>query len=329
MNITKKIVNRLHYTIDRWTPPVTLKKGGQKKALLSYVLHPFRAKEQILHCNIVESLQMVEALGELGYAVDVVDYRFNRTIEYKKYDLAIGLGTPFRQSFDAKKKGLRRICYLTGANPNFSNLAEARRLKNIYDRKGILLKARREVYWPWAFGAVNADGVIITGNEWTASTFQDVNDNLYTVPVPNISNDITINTGAASKKGFVWFSGNGAVHKGLDLALEAVCYSSKDYTLDICGNIKREKDFISCYNSELFDHRQVKYFGMIDPNGSYMKEIVARNTFVLFPSCSEGTASSVITCMARGLIPIVTKESGISLRGFGIEIEHATPGGGI
>lgn len=327
MTITKKIVNRLYYTIDKWTPPVTIKADGPKKALLSYILHPFRKKGQLLHCNIIESLQMVEALKELDYAVDVVDYRYRRAIDYGKYDLVVGLGAPLRQSFDTNKKTLKRVCYLTGANPNFSNLAEARRLKAIYERKSMLLKARREVYWPWVFSAVNADGIILTGNEWTASTFYGVNDNLHTVPVPYISSDDSMSSNVSNKKGFVWFSGYGAIHKGLDLALEAVCDNINDFTLDVCGNILKEKDFVSCYNKELFNHPRVKFFGMIDPNGPYMKDISTRNAFVIFPSCSEGTASSVITCMAQGLIPVVTKESGISLNGFGIEINDATPRG--
>jgi glycosyltransferase involved in cell wall biosynthesis len=63
---------------------------------------------------------------------------------------------------------------------------------------------------------------------------------------------------------------------------------------------------------------------MVNPNSDEMDELCANNAFVLFPSCSEGTASSVITCMAKGLIPIVTKESGVNLNDFGIEIESGT-----
>jgi hypothetical protein len=327
MKLTKRIVNRINYTLDEWRSPVSVKKLGSKRALLSYIVHPFRMKGQLFHCNIIESLQIAEALSEKGYSVDVVDYRYKRKIDYSEYDLIVGLGTPFRRSFESQKPTFKRICYLTGASPNFSNLAEAKRINAVYQRKGKYLKARREVYWPWAFGAINADAVIVTGNEWTASTFNGINDRFFTVPVPYISNNVTKVENAIVQKEFVWFSGEGAVHKGLDLALEAACYGNTQFNLHVCGNIKNEKDFLDCYESELFKQPNIFFHGMIDPNGDAMQKIVKASSFVLLPSCSEGSASSVITCMALGLIPIVTRESGISLKGFGIEIEEDTPAG--
>ena len=45
--------------------------------------------------------------------------------------------------------------------------------------------------------------------------------------------------------------------------------------------------------------------------------------FILFPSCSEGMASGVLTCMNHGLIPIITKECGIDIeKGVGELIEN-------
>ncbi|NRB39313.1 MAG: glycosyltransferase [Pseudomonadales bacterium] len=43
--------------------------------------------------------------------------------------------------------------------------------------------------------------------------------------------------------------------------------------------------------------------------------------FAIFPSCSEAEASSVLNLMANGLIPIMTKETGISVGEFGFLIE--------
>lgn len=41
-------------------------------------------------------------------------------------------------------------------------------------------------------------------------------------------------------------------------------------------------------------------------------------SFVILPSCSEGMATGVLTCMNHGLIPIVTRESGIDIQEWGI-----------
>jgi hypothetical protein len=172
---------------------------------------------------------------------------------------------------------------------------------------------------------VNADALIIIGNEWTRSTYQGIHENIFTLPVPFIAHARPISRDLDNTNGFVWFSGPGAVHKGLDLILDAVQLDQNNVMLDICGNISKEKDFCNSYSNELFDNRQVNYMGMIGPETEQMDQVIARNSFTILPSCSEGTASSVITCMASGLIPVVTKESGVSLQGFGIEIKKATP----
>ena len=53
-----------------------------------------------------------------------------------------------------------------------------------------------------------------------------------------------------------------------------------------------------------------------------MQRIMENNSFVIFPSCSEGGGSSVITCMSTGLVPIVTKEASIDIMEFGVLIDY-------
>ena len=40
--------------------------------------------------------------------------------------------------------------------------------------------------------------------------------------------------------------------------------------------------------------------------------IVLKHNFIVFPSCSEGMSTAVATCMAYGIIPIITKECGFA-----------------
>jgi hypothetical protein len=327
MNIATKAKNKILYTVDPWIPPTCVRKNGQKKALLCYIRNPFRENKNLLHCNIIESIQMADVLFELGYSVDVVDYRYKRKINYNKYDLVIGFGLPFRNSFSSLKKDIKRICYLTGASPNFSNIAEAKRIKEYAKRKGTRISPQREVYWPWVYGAVNAEAIIVTGNEWTASTYSEINENVFTVPVPYIRNSPSFLPDPTNKLGFVWFSGHGALYKGLDIAIEGILSQENGSHLDVCGSIKKETDFLNDYKNELFNNKQISFFGMIDPNGEQMNEIIKRNSFVLLPSCSEGGASSVITCMSNGLIPVVTRQTSVNLEGFGIEIKEDSPEG--
>jgi hypothetical protein len=327
MSVISRVKNRLHNTTDIYRPPVTVRQGGLKKALIVYITSPFRRSTNIFHSNYIETIQLADMLSEAGFEVDCVDYRYRGHINYNKYDFIIGFGYPFRNSFSTSRTDIKRVCYLTGASPEFSGIAEAKRIKALYNRRNVRITSQRDVLWPWAYAAVNADAIFLIGNEWTASTYNGVNDIICTLPVPYISRKLEVPLTKIRKKGFVWFSGHGAVHKGLDLSLDALVHCDSDVSLDICGNIVKEKDFMKAYHTEIYNDPRVFFYGMIDSNGEKMKEVITRNDFVILPSCSEGTASSVITCMAYGLIPVVTKESGVHIPGLAIEIEEATPSG--
>ena len=75
------------------------------------------------------------------------------------------------------------------------------------------------------------------------------------------------------------------------------------------------------YDASINKNKNINFHGMLDVNSHEMGLLVEQNSFVILPSCSEGGASSVLTCMNLGLIPIVTKECSINLDGFGIKIE--------
>ena len=68
--------------------PITVSNNGKKKALIIYLKQPFLFDHKVVtHCNIYESLIIKDELSSFGYAIDAVDYRYNREIDYSKYDL--------------------------------------------------------------------------------------------------------------------------------------------------------------------------------------------------------------------------------------------------
>jgi hypothetical protein len=67
----------------------------------------------------------------------------------------------------------------------------------------------------------------------------------------------------------------------------------------------------------LYQTPNIRTKGWIDIRGSEFVNLMSECLAVIFPSCSEGQAGSVTTCMHGGLIPIVSRESGIDLEGFG------------
>ena len=195
------------------------------------------------------------------------------------------------------------------------------RIKEVFKGKKVLLAPRREAYWPWMHTTINSDMLILTGNAETKSSYSGLVDNIRTIPVPCIPSQLKPNMQVNS--GFLWFGGAGAVHKGLDLVLDAVDESPSNFILDICGPIEKEKDFLILYENS-FLKSNIKFHGMIDVNSNEMQKLINRNSFIILPSCSEGMASSVITCMQFGLIPIISKECGIDIKDHGILIEEIT-----
>jgi len=46
--------------------------------------------------------------------------------------------------------------------------------------------------------------------------------------------------------------------------------------------------------------------------------LTKKSSFNIFPGTAEGSATSVLTCMRRAVIPIVTYETGVDIKDFGI-----------
>ena len=198
------------------------------------------------------------------------------------------------------------------------------RIRDIKIHSGKLLSPRREAYWPWMNTVINSDMIVLAGNNHTKNTYKGLNENIKTVPVPMIPSCLKSSDKLGS--GFLWFGGAGAVHKGLDLVLDASSEISQEFSIDICGPIQNEKDFSKLYKSKL-SKSNINFHGSIDVTSNKMQKLIDNNTFVILPSCSEGMASSVTTCMQFGLIPIISEECGINIDEHCILIEQLSPKG--
>lgn len=307
--------------------PITVSNNGKKKALIIYLKQPFLFDHKVVtHCNIYESLIIKDELSSFGYAIDAVDYRYNREIDYSKYDLILGFGDLFSKSFLSKnvKDDIKRICYSTGTYIDSWNNAEVFRLQYLNNRFNLKLTPERP--WGWdmsTFSFLNSDGVIQTGNQWTKSTFDHLNiKNFFVVPVPTITKENKyIPIEEMSGKDFIFFSGAGAVFKGLDLVIEAFNSIDSNSNLYIYGPFEGEQNFMSIFRPIIDKNPNIFFNGLIDPMSDEFDEVVSRCAFTILPSCGESGASSVITTMHKGLIPIVTEGTSVDLVNFGITIQ--------
>ncbi|MES2006540.1 MAG: glycosyltransferase [Patescibacteria group bacterium] len=125
------------------------------------------------------------------------------------------------------------------------------------------------------------------------------------------------------KGNFIWFGGAGAVHKGLDLVLEAFA-TMPEYTLTVYGKLGNEDDFTHAYDKELFHTPNIHMKGWVDPGSPEFAHATTHSLAIIYPSCSEGTAGSVVLAMHAGLIPIISRETGVDVEDFGIVLKENT-----
>jgi hypothetical protein len=298
-------------------PPTGAEPAG--RALVSYLREPviWAPDDPRLagHSNQWECREIVTLLRGLGYATDVVDFRDHAFVPEDGYDVVLALdGELCRLS--AHTRPSLQLLHLTGAYGPFQNDAERRRIDAVEARRGVRLALRRMVDDVEVAGRAlaDADACTLIGNEWTLGTYPAEHQGKIT-PVP-VSGSVPLSVRRAPelaprRREFLWFFGSGAVHKGLDLVLEAFA-DLPDYTLRIVGNVDAEADFWEAYAVEAA-LPNIHVHGFLDPASRTFRRATRHCFCVIAPSCSEGTSPAIVTMLQMGLLPLVSRQTGVSL----------------
>lgn len=308
---------------------ISIAPSGNRRgrALLSYVTHPFTITKEALartpHTNPHECLIIAEILLERGFAVDVIDWTNSKFRPKKKYSIVIDVNQNLERLSGILAPSCAKIFYATGAYWRFQNEAEQKRLTELKVRRDCSLTPRRQMQ-P-SKNIEFADYVTTLGNNFSKETYIFSGKKIINIPLlstAEFSSPENKNFGT-SKKCFVWIGGGGAVLKGLDLVLEAFA-ALPDHHLTVCGPVASEKDFTECYQKELYGTNNITVVGRIDVRNDTFRQIVEGAVGLVYASCSEGQAGSVITGLHAGLIPIVTRESGTDVEAFGVTLKTAS-----
>ena len=308
------------------------KKIGQ--ALLYYKTSPFLFEKfnfvDCSHTNNWEVLEIAKILNKLGFWVDIID-RSIKSKEIKviedKYDIFIGIGAgnSGRHYPEIAKRVKRaiKILYATSQEPNVFNKALKKRYEYFFRRhpgaKLPYIGFKTQVNMLQVIQ--NTDFIFCTGNKYTIKTYHKHGKPIYkifvsTFPKINFSLKELYNR---SQNKFLYFGGNRNILKGLDLLIESFA-ELPDLELYICTPAK-EKEFNLFYKSTLSRSRNIHWMGFVLVGEKTFNWLTSQCGYVILPSCTEGTATSVVTCMRKGLIPIVTHNTGIDLGDFGYLIE--------
>lgn len=294
----------------------------EKKALVSYLLAPLFESNYIRFSNDGIARSIPRALNELGYSVDIIEFNDMNFKPNVKYDLFFcHVGGNFKNIYDKLDKDTVVICFSPGEYWQFANLQEEKRFEYLKQRHGVSLpfdRYRRDVDSE-EFSYSSADGIICLGDGSIRESYSKfpVVLNLNNASYHNNHYDVSKKNHEISKNNFVFFAGGGNVHKGLDVLLDA--FKNTDKNLYICTIL--DSKFKNLYAAEL-KKPNIHFMGWVNPRSNKFYKIVDNCSFIIFPSCSEGSAGSVVECMNQGLIPIVSRETRIDVSDFGIFLEE-------
>ena len=287
--------------------PSAANPEGSRRALLVHIVEPFfDTTLDVRHQNRWQVRELARCLAERGFRVDALAPGGSTPPGTPAYDLVVDLHPGISRYPDARL----RIAYITGSNPEFSNRAERLRLEGLRSRRGTMLRPRRQVP-EFSTHLRKCDAMFFIGSAGNLATYDQtavppvyyLRNFAYTPPILPIAPN--------ANRGFMFLASGGQVHKGLDLLLE-VFSQHHDWNLHVCSAFHEEPDFCRAFRKELFSRPNIIPHGFLHLESPEFSKCAAMCRHVLLPSCSEANAGSVLSGMAAGLIPIVSRETGFS-----------------
>lgn len=328
INATIKSLKTLQTPIEKGLV-ITLepKSPAIGNVLISYLLEPFQLQQKgkplpASHTSYWECMQMAQTFLDMGYRVDCVHFCNSSFIPRKKYAFFIDTRRCLERSLPYLNEDCIKILHADTAHISFHNAAEANRLLELQKRRGVTLLPRR--FEPPTQALESANYAMILGNDFTLGTYAYAQKPMYKLPISAPTtypwSDRDYNQ---CRKNFLFFSSGGMVHKGLDLLLD-VFSQMPDYHLTICGPVDKEQDFVQAYYKELYETANIHTVGWVDVTGQKFQDIMKNCVGLIYPSCSEGQAGAVISCLHGGLIPIISYESGVDVHDFGMILKDCS-----
>lgn len=313
---------------DRHRTSVSLLPANNPRGrvLISYIIDPFlrRPGEAIAnaHTHHWESTEIARLFLHRDYALDIISYRNTIFAPKHTYDAFVSARTNLQQIAERLNPGCVTVAHLDTAHWIENNRAAYGRLKDLKERRGIVLNDPKLVEQSWAIE--HADVATVLGNEYTIETYRYAQKPIYRIPIssPAVYDWPESKSFSECRSNFVWFGSAGFVHKGLDLVLEAFAGLPNNYRLTVFGPLESEPDFCRAFHRELYETENINAYGWIDVESVSFRHHMNNAIGLVYPSCAEGGGGSVLSCMHAGVIPIVTRSASVDLNGAGVELNQ-------
>ncbi|MEO8196007.1 MAG: glycosyltransferase [Thermoanaerobaculia bacterium] len=328
--LLERLSRRIRRVERRVVTPAPLAATGEPspkpvgRALLSYILDPYllppESPEPHSHTHFWESREIGRILVAAGFELDVVHWTNRTFLPRRLYDLFVDVRLNLERLGPLLGPDCLKVMHIETAHCNFYNPAQRRRLAELEARRGIRL-APYKLLEPNS-AIEHADAATILGNRATQATYAHAGKPLWPVPIsqPFLYAFPEDKDFAAARRRFLWFGSGGLLHKGLDRVLE-VFAALPELELTVLGPIDREPEFERAFRRELYGTPNIRTHGWIDVASPEFRALAHRHLALVYPSCSEGQNGGAITCMHAGLIPVLSRESGVDLDPeYGVEL---------
>jgi hypothetical protein len=306
-------------------------KALTKQALLYYKTEPFVMPWKVRdyrHTNLWEIVEIVHILNRYGYVVDVVDRDAKHFAPKDVYDLFLGLGAGHsgkRFSQYAKKMPrAAKILIAAGPEPRLSNKLVQEQYARFNARHSCEIPAMRLTEGiDFESFAADTDYFMSIGEQHTfcPQSYMALGKPVLNY-LPSTSPAIRFLPEwleTRSRRAFLCFAGDGFICKGVDVVVDAFA-AMPDVEVYVCGP-RSEPAFFEVLKGKLATSPNIRYEGFIKIGGPRFEELAAHCSYVVFPSSAEGCATSIATVLRVGLLPVVTRETGIDVGQFGIYID--------
>lgn len=285
--------------------------------LFSYLTEAFMLRHGDLpvahHSNLWQARQMARTFLELGFRVDVINFRNFLHRPGRRYDAFVDIRSNMERLAPVLGDDCVKIQHLETSHMLFQNAAEFRRLLDVQQRRGVTLQPRR-VERRTNRGIEFADCAVLYGNDHSADTWAYAGKPMYRVPgtpIRQFPSPAGKDFGRI-RRNFLWMGSNGMVLKGLDLALEAFA-GMPDLHLTVCGPIDVEPDFADAFRRELYETPNITTLGWVDVTSPRFTSLLRDTVGLVYPSASESQSGSVLTAMHAGLIPVISREADVPI----------------
>jgi glycosyltransferase involved in cell wall biosynthesis len=310
--------------------PVRLIPEGPRigRVLMSYstrVYHDLLAGRELdrTHISAWQNFHIARIFLDLGFEIEVFHFEDHDFLPKGKFDVIVDIVSNLGRLGDSLGSGVIKILFPMFAHWTVHNRNSYARHRALAERRGVAIAPKRLL-------APNdsvecADHIFCKGGHFGCSTY-DYSDNPLT-PItqihPHAINEPIDRDFEVCGKNFIWIGGSSAVHKGLDLVLEAFA-ELPNLNLTVLGRVTDEKRFAEVYRRELFELPNINASGWVDTLSQEFRNIVSNAAAIVAPSATEMSCGSVIAGMMNGLIPITTETTDIEVAGIGRSIETGT-----